>query len=124
MENKRQAKVARLIQKELADYFLKNGLSTFGNSFITVSKVKVTPDLGLARIYLTFLNEKDPQKLLNLVKAFLKEIRTDLASRIKNQVRKIPDLEFYYDDTMDYMEKMEKIFKEIRSSENKEDKGN
>jgi ribosome-binding factor A len=115
MENKRQAKFARLIQKDLSEIFLREGKNLTGKDFIGVSNVAVTPDLGYVKVYLTFLNEKEPQKALALVKQYNKEIRTLLAARIRNQVRKIPELEFYYDDTLDVMEHIDKLFEEIKA---------
>ena len=114
MEGKRQAKFSRQLQKEMGDVFLKEGGRLFGNQFISVSQVRVTPDLGYAKFYLSFLNEKDPQKLINLIKLHNKELRTMLAARIGKVVRKIPEVEFYYDDTMEYVAKMDKLFDEIR----------
>src|SRR5258708_3368222 len=102
METKRQAKFARQIQKDLGDIFIREGQSLTGLKFISVSRVMVSPDLGYVKAYLTFLNEKDPQKAITLVKQYGKEIRTLLAARIKNTVRKIPELEFFYDDTLDF----------------------
>lgn len=119
MDSKRQAKFSRLIQKELGDIFLREGQAVFGNQFISVSQVRVTPDLGYVKIYLSFLNEKEPEKLLKLIKLHTKDLRMKLGQRIRNQVRKIPELEFFYDDTMDYVEKMDKLFEEIHKEEEK-----
>ncbi len=117
MESKRQAKFSRQIQKDLSEIFLREGKSLFGNSFISVSQVRVSPDLSYVKAYLSFLNEKNPQHLLALVKSFTKELRTMLAQRLKNEVRKIPELEFYYDDTMDYVEKIDKLFDKIHKED-------
>jgi ribosome-binding factor A len=119
MENKRQAKFARQIQKDLSEIFLREGKNLTGKEFIGVSSVKVTPDLGYVKVYLTFMNEKDPQKALALVKQYNKEIRTLLAARIKNEVRKIPELEFFYDDTLDMIERIDKLFEEIKTKDEK-----
>ena len=121
MDSKRLAKFARLIQKEMADIFLRDGSRLFGNQFIGVSQVRVSPDLGYAKIYLSFLNDKEPQKTVDVIRLHNKELRTILASRIKNQVRKIPEIEFFYDDTMDYVEKMDKIFEEINKQPKSKD---
>ena len=113
MDNKRQAKYARQLQKEMSEIFLREGKNMFGNGFISVTTVRVTPDLGLARFYLSFLNEKDPQKAVNLVRQYTKELRTLLAARIKSIVRKIPDIEFFYDDTLDVAERIDKLLDDI-----------
>ena len=119
MESKRQAKFGRQVQKDLSEIFLREGKTLFGAQFISVSQVRVTPDLGYVKVYLTFLNEKDPERLLNLIKLHNKELRTMLAARIRNEVRKIPELEFFYDDTMEYVEKMDKLFAELKAKESK-----
>jgi ribosome-binding factor A len=113
MDSKRQAKFSRMIQKDMSEIFLMEGSKFFGRQFIGVSQVRVSPDLGYVKVYLTFLKENDHEKSLALVRLYTKELRTILANRIRNEVRKIPELEFFYDDTMDYVEKMDKIFEEI-----------
>lgn len=115
MENKRQAKFARQIQKEMGDIFLKEGQRLFGTTFISVTDVRTTPDLGLVRVYLSFLNEKDPQKVLSLVRQYTKELRMALGGRIKDLVRKIPEVEFFYDDTLEKAAHMDKLIEEANS---------
>jgi len=122
METKRQAKFSRLIQKDLSDIFLREGQSLIVIKFISVTQVRVSPDLGYVKVYLTFLNEKDPQKALNLVKLYNKDIRRILGSKIKDTVRKIPELEFYYDDTMDFVEHMDKVFEGLHHEEDEKKK--
>ena len=123
METKRQAKFARAIQKDLGDIFLREGQSLTGIKFINVTQVRVSPDLGYAKIYITFLNEKDPQRALSVVRIHNKELRRILASKIKDTVRKIPEIEFFYDDTMDFVESIDKLFEQIHEAEHKEEKG-
>jgi ribosome-binding factor A len=115
MESKRQAKFARQIQKDLSEIFLREGQSLTGIKFISVTNVRATPDLGYVKVYLTFLNEKNPTHALNLVKQYNKEIRMILAAKIKNTVRKIPEIEFFYDDTMDFVEHMDKLFEGLHT---------
>src|SRR5947209_7971642 len=115
MDSKRQAKFARLIQRDMSEIFLREGSKFFGKQFIGVSQVRVSPDLGYVKIYLSLLNNPDPEKFVNHVRMYKKELRTMLANRIRNEVRKIPELEFFYDDTMDYVEKMDKIFEELHN---------
>ncbi|MCX6351876.1 MAG: 30S ribosome-binding factor RbfA [Bacteroidetes bacterium] len=121
MDNKRQAQFSRLIQKEMSEIFLFDGKALFGKQFISVSQVRVSPDLGYVKIYLSFMNDKEPEKVLMLIREHSKELRTKLAGRIKNQVRKIPELEFFYDDTMDYVEKIDKLFDEINAQPKSKD---
>src|ERR1041384_383377 len=97
MDSTRQNKFARLIQKELAELFQKEGRHFFGNSFVTVTKAKVTPDLAIARIYLSIFKEKNPNTIIESLKHQKHIIRKKLGNRIKNQARVIPDLEFFLD---------------------------
>ena len=108
----RTDKVARLIQNEMADVFLFEGKELLSNKFITISGVKVTPDLGEAWIYISFM-DKDKQPVLEQVESHNKEFRQMLAQRIRKQVRIIPVLKFYIDDSLEYVEKMENIFKNL-----------
>lgn len=110
MDSKRQQKFARQIQKDLGDIFQRDLRSQFDNAFITVTDVKVTPDLGLARAYLSFMLAKDKQGTLEDVRGKTKTIRQLLANRIRHQVRVIPELQFFLDDTADYAAKMDAIF--------------
>jgi ribosome-binding factor A len=121
MESKRQAKFSRLMQREMSEIFMVQGPKMFNKQFIGVSNIKVSPDLSYVKVYLSFIGEKDPKQLLNLIKLYSKDLRTILAEKIRHIVRKIPEIDYFYDDTMDYVEKMDKIFTEIKkapSSEN------
>ena len=112
MDSTRQLKYGRLIQKEISDLFLKEGKNYYGSSFITVTTVKVTPDLSIARIYVSTFHEKGEDVLKKLY-THKREIRHKLGERIRNQARIIPDLEFFIDDSLDYAEKIDKIMKDI-----------
>lgn len=113
MESKRQQKFSKLIQKELSDLFQKEGLSFHENTIVTITLVRVTPDFSLARVYLSIYNSPNPALLLNLIKAQTKELRYKLGARIRNQVRVIPNLEFFIDDSMEYASKMDQLFNEL-----------
>lgn len=114
----RQEKFGKVLQKELADIFQQNRVSMFGNAFITISGVSVSPDLGYAKVYLSFLNTTNPEELLKTVNLHNKEIRHELAAKIRKAVRVIPELQFFIDDSLDYVFKMEKVFDEIKKKEN------
>lgn len=113
MDSTRQQKFARLIQKELAEIFTREGKHFFGNAFATVTSVKVTPDLSIARVYMSLFKEKNPQAVIDNLHNHMHEVRGKLGNRIKSQARHIPELEFFLDDTLDYVEKMEDIFKKL-----------
>ena len=109
MESKRQNKFSKLIQRDLGDIFQKDIKSIFGNAFITVTQVKVSPDLGVAKVYLSFLNVKDADKMMYKINHHKKEIRKALGDRISKQVKKVPELIFYHDDSAEYAAKIESI---------------
>lgn len=128
MDTKRQNKFSRLIQKDLGEIFQQKSRDWFNGSFITVTQVQVTPDLGIAKVYLSFLMVKDIEAKLEEVEEYNSSLRNLLAQRIRNQARKIPALRFYYDDTMEVSAEVDKMFKEIdipsTESENDEEKKN
>jgi ribosome-binding factor A len=113
MESKRQQKFAGVIQKDLAEIFQREGMNFLPNTLVTITKVRVTPDLAIARVFLSFFNNQNNTLALNTVKAHSSEIRYKLGSRIKDQARIVPHLEFFVDDTNDYVERMDKIFDKI-----------
>jgi ribosome-binding factor A len=113
MESKRQQKFAGVIQQDLAEIFQREGMNFLPNTMVTITKVRVTPDLALARVFLSFFNSVDAAASLSTVKAHASEIRYKLGAKIKNQVRVVPQLEFFVDDTNDYVEKMDQLFDQI-----------
>ncbi len=113
MESKRQQKFAGVIQKDLAEIFQREGSNLLPNTMVTITKVRVTSDLAIARVYLSFFNSSNNTLALNTIKAHAGEIRYKLGSRIKDQARIVPQLEFFVDDTSEYVERMDKIFDKI-----------
>lgn len=113
MESKRQQKFAGVIQKDLAEIFQREGMNFLPNIMVTVTKVRVSPDLAVARIYLSFFNSNNVSLALNTIKLHAGAIRYKLGSRIKDQARIVPHLEFFVDDTSEYVERMDKIFDKI-----------
>jgi ribosome-binding factor A len=99
MESKRQQKFAGVIQEDLAAIFQREGMSFLPNTLVTITKVRVTPDLALARIFLSFFNNVNTTHALATIKLHASEIRYKLGARIKDQVRIVPQLEFFIDDT-------------------------
>ncbi len=111
MDNIRLNKVSRLIQKELADIFLTEAKKIAGNALITVTAVKVSKDLSYAKVYLSIFGVKDKKELISALKENTKEIRHNLGTRIKNQIRVIPELEFIHDDSLDYIDHIDELLK-------------
>lgn len=116
-EGKRQKQVAAEISKELNEIFLKKGLTMMEGGMVSISSVKITPDLFEARIYLSLFQVKDPEAVLQRFKDLSSEIRGDLGRRMRHQLRSIPQFTFYLDDTLDYVFKMEKILGDIKKKD-------
>ena len=114
-EGKRQKQVAGAIQTALNDIFLKLGLNHLQGGMVSISSVKVTPDLLEARIYLSLFQVADTNDCFKKIEAKAWEIKKELANKVKNQLRRMPVLHFYLDDTLDYVFKMEQVFKKIES---------
>lgn len=113
MESKRQRQVAKQIQKDLGEIFQREMKQAFDKAFVTITDVKTTPDLAIARVYLSFLMTKDKEGLLEIIREHTKTIRNHLASRVRHQLRIVPDLQFYIDDTAEYAQKIENLFANI-----------
>ena len=111
MDSTRQNKVSRLLQKELGEIFQRESRNLFGGAFITVTLVRVSPDMGVAKVYLSLFAVKDKTEMMDKIKAEKKEVRKLLALRIKKQVRIIPELDFILDDSLDYAEKIDQLLK-------------
>lgn len=108
METTRQAKIARLIQKELSEIFRRQTAKTHG-VIVSVSSVKVSPDLSIARAYLSvFPSDKGPEIIESINKS-AKTIRYELAQIVRFQLRKTPELQFYLDDSLDYIENIDSL---------------
>jgi len=110
MDSTRQNRIAKLIQKELADIFLTDGIPVY-DCMITVTQTKVTSDLSLARSYLSIFNAEDNNLVINTVKKNTKDIRYRLGQKVKHQLRIIPQLDFFIDDSLDYLENIENLLK-------------
>lgn len=112
-ESKRQQRFAGVIQQDLGALFQREGSAWAPGAFITITRVRMTPDLAIARVYLSFLNTGKAKEDLASVRSHTSEIRYKLGARIKNQARIVPELEFFLDDTNEYVEHMDKLFEEI-----------
>lgn len=113
MESKRQQKFAGVIQEELAAIFQREGSAYLPNTLVTITKVRVSPDLAVAKVYLSFLNTNNTTLSVAEVNSHSSEIRYKLGGRIRHQARVIPTLTFFLDDTNEYVEHMDKIFDKI-----------
>ncbi len=116
METKRQKRIAKIIQMDLAEILQgevrKGGIK---NLIITVSKVKVTPDLNQAKVYVSIFPSEKAENLLKALQSNAKLIKHEVAQRVKHQLRKMPDLIFFRDDSLDYIDKIDS---ELKNGEN------
>ncbi len=115
-EGKRQKQVSALLLEELNKIFQKLGLNMIQGGMVSISSVKITPDLYEARIYLSFYQVASPKDALKMIEDRAWEIKRDLVSSIRNQLRSMPQLSFYIDDSLDYVDKMENLFREIHET--------
>lgn len=116
MESKRQQKYAKLIQKELGEIFQRESRPLVGNAMVTVTRVIMSPDLALARVYLSFLmaNNKELFEKINDAK---KSIRKNLGNRIGKNVRIIPELAFFIDESSAYAQHMDQVLSDLNIPE-------
>lgn len=108
MDDKRSSRIERLLQKEFGDIFQKQAQGMQG-VLISVSAVRISPDLSIAKIYLSIFPSEKAEELIKAIRTNTKAIRFDLGQRVRTQLRKIPELTFYIDDSLDYIENIDKL---------------
>jgi ribosome-binding factor A len=113
MESTRQQKYARLIQKELGEIFQRDTKHMFGKAFITITLVKMSPDLGFAKVYLSIFMAEDRDEMLAQINERKSQVRKLLGQRIGKQVRIIPEIAFFIDDTEDHAHKMDSLINSL-----------
>lgn len=111
MESTRQQKISRLVQKDLGVIFQQESRNLFDGALITVTKVQVSKDLAIARIHLSLFMTKDKTALLDKIRSHSRDIRHLLAREVHNQLRVMPELQFYLDDSLDYIDNIEQLLK-------------
>lgn len=111
MDSVRQNKVSALLKRELAQIFMTDVKSKLGSAFITVTQVRVSSDLSIAKIYLSLFINGDKQELLDKIKELKGFIRGKLGNKVGKDLRKIPELQFYLDDSIDYAAEIDRLLK-------------
>jgi len=119
-EGKRQKQIGGLIQEELNKIFQRFGLNMIDGGMVSISSVKITPDLLEARVYLSFFKVADAKEALKNIQEKAGEIKRELGNQVRQQLRRIPEVKYFRDDTLDHVFRMEEIFKKI-SDEKKPD---
>lgn len=116
MESTRQAKISRLLQKELSEIF-RQQTAKMRNVIVSVSAVRVSPDLSVARVYLSVFPSDKGAEMLESINASAKTIRYELAAKVRFQLRKTPELSFFLDDTLDYIENIDNLLAKDKNKE-------
>jgi ribosome-binding factor A len=114
MDSRRQQQVSGVIHQTLSDIFQRSGNQYYGSSFVTITGVRVTPDLLVARVNVSVFQENERKGVLHALKQHTSEIRKQLGNKVKNQLRRVPELEFFIDESLDEVFKIEKLLKEIK----------
>lgn len=114
-ESKRQKQVGALLLQELSDIFQRIGLGMIEGGLVSLTAVKLTPDLLEARVYLSLFQVKDPIQAMKKIEERSWEIKRDLATRVKHQLRRIPLLQYFQDDTLEHADKMDELFRKINA---------
>lgn len=110
MESTRQSKIARLIQKELSEIF-RLQTAKMGGVLVSVSAVRVSPDLSVARAYLSIFPSEKAKEIIDNINRNTKSVRYELAQRVRYQLRKTPELTFFIDDSLDYIDHIDSLLK-------------
>lgn len=121
-ESKRQKQVAGLIQEELNNIFQRIGLNMMSGGMVSISSVAITPDLLEARVYLSFFQVKDAKEALKKIEDHAWEIKRELTQRVGKQLRRMPEIKYFRDETLDHVFKMEEIFKELKEKKDEDNK--
>ena len=123
MEGKRQAKLARLLQKELSEIFRKE-TARLGGVIVSVTEVRVSPDLSIARAYLSVFPSDKSAAVLENINRQAKTVRYELAQAVRQVLRKCPELTFYLDDSLDYIENIDRLLASDPIKDREEDEEN
>ncbi|MDP4266268.1 MAG: 30S ribosome-binding factor RbfA [Bacteroidota bacterium] len=111
MDSTRQNKIARLIQKDLGEILLEESRDYFRNSILSITKVRISPDLSIARVYVSIYTPDDPKEVLEKIRKRAGEIRGKLGHRVAKQLRIVPTLTFFHDDSIEYSQRIDELLK-------------
>jgi ribosome-binding factor A len=111
-ESTRQQKVARQIQKDLSEIFQQQGMSAYDGAMISVTNVRISPDLSFAKVFVSIFPSSKTEKVIKMISKNVKTIRLEMGRRVRNQLRVVPEIAFNIDDSLDYVEKIENLLNE------------
>ena len=107
----RQLKVAREIQRDMAEILRSKGMAAFGGAMVTVSEVRVSPDLSIAKTYVSIFPSAKAEEVMKILNDNLKALRGELGHKVGAQLRIVPEIDFYLDSTLDYAEHIDELLK-------------
>ena len=120
MATKRQNQIGEMIKRNFSTVLQREGSYIYQGAFVTVTAVLMSPDLGLAKIYVSVFNDDDKEMVLSNIQDSTHRLKQQLAVRIRNKVRRMPEIRIYLDDTLDEMSKLNDIFDELKDKGQKE----
>jgi ribosome-binding factor A len=109
MFTERQNKVSRLIQKDISDIFHRNHQDWFGSTMVTVTVVRISRDLSVAKIYVSIFPSNDADKLVELLNHNSSKVRFELGKKVRHQLKKVPEVSFFKDDSLDYIDRINEL---------------
>jgi len=115
MESKRQKQTAEVIRRHFGSVLMQQGSYIYGDAFVTVTKVHVTPDMSMSKIYLSIYNTNNKDAVIDKVNENVHTLKRNLAQRIRKHIRRIPDISFYRDDTLDEMYRVDRLLDQMRA---------
>lgn len=110
-QSTRQQKVARELQRDLAEIIRSKGMAAFGGAMVTVSEVRVSPDLSIAKVYVSIFPSSKQEEVMKILEDNNRQLRGELGRQVAKQLRIVPELDFYLDTTLDYVEHIEELLK-------------
>jgi ribosome-binding factor A len=111
MESTRQKKVSRLIQKELAEFFIRKNNEIARGKLVSVTIVRVSPDLSFAKVFLSIFPSVNQEEIIDTIRELAPKIRFELGQKVRNQLRIVPEIAFFRDDSLDYIDNIDKLLK-------------
>ena len=117
MDSRRQLKVSSVIQEAFAEILTRDGKALTGKAFVTLTKAKATSDLSLVRFYLSIFNAENPDEIIDKFNEHKFELKRKLAEKLRHQLRVMPEIEFFRDETLDYAFHMEEVFKKVHEDD-------
>ncbi|HPK10317.1 MAG TPA: 30S ribosome-binding factor RbfA [Saprospiraceae bacterium] len=114
MESKRQLQVSSLIKRHFSTVLQMEGSYIYGNALVSVTNIYVTPDLSMAKIYLSIYNTENKQEVILMMEEHKHQLKQSLAARLRKHIRRMPDIDFYIDDTLDEMYKIDDMFGKLK----------